>query len=47
MVPAFEALVTYEIKLADIACDAEIANDAVYNDPDPKGYTLNILTLVL
>lgn len=45
MVSATEAVATYVIKLAEVANDDEIANDAVYNDPDPNGYTLNISVL--
>jgi hypothetical protein len=30
------------MKLAETAHDALIAYDAVYSDPDPKGYTDNI-----
>lgn len=46
-VAAAEAVTTYAINDAVGAYDAVTANDAVYNDPDPKGYILNILLLVL
>lgn len=41
-VPAFDADGTDLMKLAETAQDALTAYDAVYNDPDPKGYTVNI-----
>ena len=42
-VPAKDAVVTGTYKLAENACDAEIAYDAVYNEPDANGYTERIL----
>ena len=37
-VAAFDAVVTYAIKLAELAYEAVTAYDAVYNDPDANGY---------
>ena len=42
-IPALDADTTDLIKRAEIAHDALTAYDAVYNDPDPNGYTDNIL----
>lgn len=42
---AFDADVTDFIKLAETAYDAETACVGMYNDPEPNGYTLNILCL--
>jgi len=41
-IPAFDAVYTYVIPLAVAAYEDESAYEAVYNEPEPNGYTLNI-----
>jgi hypothetical protein len=42
---ALDAVVTYAIKLAELAYEAVTAYDAVYNEPDANGYILLISIL--
>jgi len=42
-VPAADAVIVYGTRLADIANDDDTAFFATYNEPEPNGYTDNIL----
>jgi len=42
-VPADDAVTTGTYKFAENECDATVAYDAVYKEPDPNGYTDIIL----
>jgi hypothetical protein len=39
-VAAFDAVNTYEIKLAEVANEEVTAYELVYNDAEPNGYTV-------